>query len=293
MELRCAVPASTPYDVYDIYAVVGEGSGATSRCRPLGVCHAVQAELYYVAPDRVRLAIANASGKGVSGLAEFSLPAGVAADPARAPFAVEAGGKSELFFTLGGLEGVRTREHMKATLSYGAERAVAYELVQPAILNGGFEQDTAGDNYPDYWNYRFPDDLYLTKGVGLDRTIFAEGRQSLRLEPNPRDTRNHVLTTFLKLVPATRYRLSCRIRRSANDPNVGVRLFSLYSKDGKSSAVDVYAGYQKDGPVNEWQEFSREFTTADLDVPYNLLLADTGYSSATVWFDDVRLEVVK
>ena len=29
------------------------------------------------------------------------------------------------------------------------------------VLNGGFELCTAGDGYPDYWNYRRPQHLYL------------------------------------------------------------------------------------------------------------------------------------
>ncbi len=94
-------------------------------------------------------------------------------------------------------------------------------------------------------------------------------------------------------MPGHRYRLSCRIRRSENHPSVGVRLWSMYSRDGKQPVTDLWLGYQKDGPLNEWQEFSGELTAAELDVPYNLMLTNTNKSPATVWLDDLRLAEVK
>ena len=57
--------------------------------------------------------------------------------------------------------------------------------------------------------------------------------------------------------------------------------------------MDVWIGGMKEGPVNVWQRFETEFQACDIDVPYNLLLANTGKSPVTVWFDDIRLEELR
>jgi len=93
-------------------------------------------------------------------------------------------------------------------------------------------------------------------------------------------------------VPNTRYRFRCCITRSANHQGIGARLFSLYHKEGRT-AVGVYIGYKKDGPTGIWEKFEADFTTAEIDVPYQILLSNGSRSPATVWFDDVRIEEVK
>ncbi len=292
-ELPCTPAAKAAFDVHDIHAVATQDGRATRRCKPIGVCRPVQAELTWVAADRLRLEMSSSSRRPVAGTARLVVPAGITAQPASAPFSLSARGEGTLEFALAGVDRVDTLQHVQARLAYGGLETVAYETLQPPVLNGGFEQDTAGDGRPDYWNYRFPEGLYFGPGMALDQDIRAEGRQALRLEPYLQDTRNHVLTTFVKLVPGHRYRLSCRIRRSENHPSVGVRLWSMYSRDGKQPVTDLWLGYQKDGPLNEWQEFSGELTAAELDVPYNLMLTNTNKSPATVWLDDLRLAEVK
>jgi hypothetical protein len=292
-ELPCTVPAGTKYDVHDIYAVTTEKTRQTKRCRPLGVCHAVQAELYFTAGDRLRLALENVSQRPVTATCALQTPAGVTADPGTAPVSLAPGAKGEVAFALGNVARVTTLQHLEAHVRYGRDEVVAYEQLQPPVLNGGFEDDTAGDGRPDYWNYRFPEELYVKPGFVLDHEVAAEGQVSLRLDPYPQDTRNHILTTFVRLVPGARYRLSCQIRRSEHNPSVGVRLWSLYSRDGRSPVTDVWLGNLKNGPVNEWQRFAREFTAADKDVPYNLMVCNNNRSTATAWFDDLRLEELR
>ena len=287
------------YDVHDIYAVVKDGSRVTKRCRPMGVCRPVQAEIWFVrrtqasAGDRVRVEMSNASTRAVSGTCELLTPAGVTPVPAGAPFTLAPGGAGELLFDLANTESVQTLQYLKARLQYGKDETLAFEHLQPPLLNGGFEQDTAGDDQPDYWNYRFPHELYVKPGFPRDHDIVAEGKSSLRLDPLLTDTRNHIVTTFVKLVPGARYKLSCQLRRTGHNGNIGLRLYSLYAKDGRNATVSVWLGGAKDGPVNVWQRFEGEFQACDMDVPYNLLLSNTGKSPETVWFDDIRLEELR
>ncbi len=290
VDVPFTVAPNETYDVHDIYAVVKDGSRVTKRCKPMGVCRPVQAEIWYVRGDRVRVEMSNSSTRAVSGNCELVTPKGVTSSPATQPFTLPTGGSGDLFFDLAGTDSVTTLQFLKARLQYGKDETLAFEHLQPPLLNGGFEQDTAGDDQPDYWNYRFPHELYVKPGFPRDHQIVAEGKSSLRLDPLLTDTRNHIVTTFVKLVPGARYRLSCQMRRTGHNGNIGLRLYSLYAKDGRNATVSVWIGGTKDGPINVWQQFEKEFTAAEIDVPYNLLLSNTGKSPETVWFDDIRLE---
>jgi DNA relaxase NicK len=99
-----------------------------------------------------------------------------------------------------------------------------------------------------------------------------------------------IATTLIKLVPNTRYRISCHLKRSAHG-NIGAHFFSMGAKD-KSREVHVYLGYKKDGLTGVWEKFEEEFTSADLDVPYEMVLSNWTKGAATVWFDDIRIEEV-
>lgn len=288
--LSFTVPRGTKYDVYDLYAVAKESRRETRKCLPMGVCHAVQTELHYLTGDTLRLEVSNAGNHEIKGISNLLAPAAVTVDRKDVPFVLPPKGKGEVIFHLKNVDSLTTREHLKAVLRYASDETVAYELLQPPLLNGGFEQCSAGDGFPDYWNYRAPESLYL-KGVALDTSDPAEGKQSLRIDPNDNEPTNHLATTLIKLVPNTRYRFSAQIKRSANHPGICLRFFSMYAK-GNRTVVDVYLGNQESGPTNVWEKFEKEFTTADLDVPYELLLVNATKGAATVWFDEVRIQEI-
>ena len=282
------VAPTTRHDVHDIYAVAREKVRLTKRCLPMGVCRPVRAELYYLAGDTIQLEMENASGRPARGAVNVTAPDGVTVDPQVADFDLPPKGKGALVFKLGNVKSVVSREFIKATLTYGKDETVAYELVQPPLLNGGFEQDQAGVGKPDYFNYRQPDDPCLS-GVALDRTIFAEGRQSLRLDPYDKAAGNTLSTTYVRLVPNRKYRISCQIRRSANHPGIGARLFSMCANP-KVKGVNARLGFKSEGPTGVWEKFAAEFSTPNILVPHQLALANSTSGAATVWFDDIVIE---
>ncbi len=283
-------PAGTRYDVYDLSVVIREGNRLTDKCIPFGVCRAVQAELYHVRRDQLRLEMANSSARPVSGTCRFVAPAGLSATPAETPFSLPPHGKAELLFTLAGTENLTTREHVKAVLTYGKDQTTAYEVMQPPLLNGDFELDRAGDGHPDWWNYATPVERYYTIGV-CDAQDPAEGKYCLRLNPAPQSPQALLATTYVKLIPNTRYRLSGKIKRSAHSPGIVLAFYSWGAVDPKRK-VGVYLGQKQEGPVGVWEDFSQEFLSADADITYELLLCNNR-SEATVWFDDLRIEEVQ
>jgi hypothetical protein len=303
--LDFTVAKDAKFDVADIYAVVRDGPRTTDKCVTMGVCRPVWAELHYVTRDQIKLEMTNNTAQPLGAVCDFTTPAGVTGDPAAAAFSLPAHGQAELLFHLTGVDSVTTLQHVKAVLSYppspagrggqGGEASAggetsAYEVLQPPVLNGNFDQCTGGDNWPDYWNYRSPETLYL-RGAALDPTVRFEGNQSLRIDPNPAQNENAVLTTFLRLIPNTKYRVSCAIK-CADWKGLGLHLFSLGSVDPKRR-VDVYLNGKPSDPVNTWQRFSTEFTSADVELPYEIGLSNWGKNTTPVWYAAVKIEEVK
>lgn len=287
--LDFTVAPQAAFDVADVYAVVREGNRVTDKCVTMGVCRPVWAELHYTAANVIRLDLSNNSGRRISGTCRFLPPAGVTVDPPETTFELEAKGRGELVFRLGNVEEVVTLEHVKAVLSYEGVETTAHEVLQPPVLNGGFELSTGGDGWPDYWNYRRPETLYL-RGAVLDTADKVEGRQSLRLEPNLRENENALQTTYLRLRPNTRYRLSCAIK-CGDWKGVGVNLQSIGAR-APAPPISVNLGGKEGDPVNTWQRFSTEFTSGDIEMPYLIHLSNWGKNPHPAWFDDIRLEEV-
>jgi len=291
-EVAFTVAPDARRDVHQVYGEFRERLRQTRRCVPMGVCRAVQAELHWAEPSVVRLEMANSSCRPVSGRVRLVLPEPVTCDAGAAPFNLAARGQGELTFRLQGVERVTTRLPIKAVLTYGGDASEAHELVQPPVVNGSFEQCTPGDGWPDWWNYRWPQSLYR-RGAALDETTAAHGKYSFRIDPNPHDRENRVSTTFIRLAPSRRYRLRAAVRRSAHHPRIMISFFSMYGDEKGHRPVSLTLGRKDDGPLNEWQTFSAEFTSVDIDVPYQLILFNNTEGAATVWFDDVRIEEAK
>ncbi|MDD5707011.1 MAG: DUF6259 domain-containing protein [Kiritimatiellae bacterium] len=290
-DLPFVVARGARYDVYDLYGVTHEANGRTTRrCLPMGVCRPVQAELYYLRGDTLTVEMRNSSTQAIQGTCRLMPPTPVIVTPAERAFTLAPAGTGVLTFTLGNLAAVSTREFIKAVLTYGRDETVAYEVVQPPMLNGGFEQDAAGDGFPDYFNYRSIYPL-TAPGLALDREIVAEGKRSLRIDPFGRADANTLNTTYVRLVPNRHYQASCRIRRSANHPAIGVSVFSMCSWEAVRN-VNVRLGFQESGPTNTWEQFKAEFTTPNILVPHQLVLSNSSRGAATVWFDDIRIEEV-
>ena len=291
VEIPFRVASGEKYDVHQIYGVVEENGRRTRKCIPMGVCRPVQTGLYWVKTDTVRLAMHNSSHRPVSGTCVFTAPASVTALEPKRRFSLPARGKAEMRFRLKNVASVTTREPIKAVLTYGNDTTEAHEIVQPGVLNGGFEQCLAGDGFHDYWNYRWPRHLY-GKGMALDTRTKIEGRQSLRIDPYPNGRDNRISTTLVRLAPNTRYKLHAALRRSAHHPQILIQFFAMYAKN-KRRAVEIVLGQKKGGPVGVWETFEQEFTSADIECPYQMILQNSTTGAATVWYDDIRIDEVK
>ena len=67
----------------------------------------------------------------------------------------------------------------------------------------------------------------------------------------------------------------------------------MYTAPKRGWQVAIYLGQKKSGPVNVWETFEQEFTSADIDCPYQIIVYNNTQGAATVWYDDIRIEEVK
>jgi len=286
-ELPFTVPITTKYDVYDAYVVTKETNRETKKCIPVGVCHPVQSEIYYMKKDVVRIGIENVSSKHITGICNLNVPPILKVEEKNLPFNLQAKSKGELLFHLKNVENISTREHITAILEYNKDKTVAHELIQPPLLNGGFEIDSAGDDKPDYWNYHKQGEEF-EKGVVLDKTTFIEGRQSLLLKSYDNNKSNFLSTTLTQLIPNTHYKFSCYIKRTENHPNIYVHLFTMSDLPG---SVNIILGKKEIGEVNKWEKFEADFISPNIKLPHQVYLCNG--SGAPVWFDDIKIEEVE
>lgn len=52
-------------------------------------------------------------------------------------------------------------------------------------------------------------------------------------------------------------------------------------------------GPKPEGLVGKWETFEADFLSADIDVPYQMVLTNSTGGQATAWFDDIRIDEIK
>ena len=288
VELKLHVPRKARLGVHDLYGVAAR----IRRCVPVGVCRPIRAEMDYTDVDALELRYNNASTQPVKGTVRLVTPEPVTATPTTQPFAVGPRAQGKVRFRLKHVDRVTVRKPIKAVLTYGQYESSAHELVQPPIINGGFEVDTAGDGKPDYWNYRNPQTRYADSV--LDSKVVAQGQHSVRLDPVDRGT-NGISTTFLRLLPSRKYRFSIMMRRSTDARIGGGAIFSLASVPRPPKRGIVHLGPKKPGQPGQWVRYEGVLTTLDhpLVRTYQVYLGGANDGKTVVWFDDVRVELIK
>lgn len=144
-----------------------------------------------------------------------------------------------------------------------------------ALQNGGFEMAT-GDT-PGGWAWL--DDP--GKVCFIDRSVFHDGSQSLRME-NTRD-RNGRAVQALKLRPFQNYHLSAWVKTEGFDAAGSVDMKVLAgerSLQAERVAVE---------PTMDWRRVDVTFNSLE-NTDANLYLGVWGGGSGKLWWDDVRIE---
>ncbi len=165
-------------------------------------------------------------------------------------------------------------------LTYLAAMGVCHAI--NLLPNAGFETDADKDGLPDGWTR----EIHVREGaegrISIDRQVVHSGKASLRIDHT--SEKGWVRSSVLR-VPAEKnalYRFSAWLRGS------GYFVLVVY----EFTAADKYITHNVAAgkPPKDWQEFSGTITTGP-DAQFFKISLITN-ARGTVWFDDVKLELV-
>ena len=165
---------------------------------------------------------------------------------------------------------------LTAEVKLDGQRQILVRAVIPAVPNGNFESDTAGDRKPDWWMCRKLGDAWAYERMHLAEGAHT-GKTCLQLDaPQAGEQFTCAYPVHSVVKPNTRYRVSVWIKAASKD-GVYANLLGQQLGNGKTSP--------------EWRQFTAEVTTGAAGGG----LYRTLYNSSTVpaYFDDLVIEEMK
>lgn len=207
---------------------------------------------YFTNAERVKKAAAAAGVEIIPALAGFGYSSGILAhDPNLA-------------------EGLPVKD-----APFVVKNGVAVPDSQVSLKNGGFE-DAKGDKFA---GLAFQD----SPGTGTyaDRTVFASGKQSLRMQDTAANCR---VTQKAALRPRACYRLSAKVKTKGFRPNGDFKLMAIGGDGRMLTFHNAHAESDQD-----WTEMEVVFNSLD-NTDATVYLGVWGGLKGTLWLDDWKLE---
>ena len=226
--------------------------------------------------DLVRVTLANASDRVVSGDVRIPLFEGVRAEQEAYPVQLGAGEATVLEIPIEGVSALQDFIELPLVVSTdgSSERTVLVQ-VAPLLPNGQIGLDELGDASPDHWH----------RGVRF-RNRDGEGYH-LAISAHPNFQLASYVEAPIHLRPSTRYRLTIRSKGNAE------LLASVVMRDQHKRGLDT-ARLRLPESV-EWRESSTEFVTTELtDAGWSVLQLrcnSDGWRDGG-WVDEVRVEML-
>ena len=261
---------------FDVWCDIKSDAGSFSAYNLLVVNDAVLTDFRGM-PGNYYIWLKNLTKKEYDGTLKVNAPAPLTVS-ALDSFTLSPLAEINLPITVDGQERLREISEMMASISVAGLKLERVHAAIPAIPNGDFETDSAGDMKPDWWMCRTKNAKYSYDKIHLS-TDAHSGRYSLLLYPSGKNdyTSAYPLNSVLK--PNTKYRASAWIKAEATD--------SIYIQlPGKK------LGKGQTGP--EWRRFEHEFTTGAK--PWTCLRLEQAIingSSEPALFDDIAVEEIR
>lgn len=267
------LPANAAPNRYDL-TLITEADGAKGEYPHwVTASSALWVRLTRDAKGPVKATVFNRSDKPLIGTLTFTLPKGVTVDKAAQPFTAPAWGKTELTVTLKGLEPLQEPVHLVATATAGKETTRRSLMLYPPAPNGQFENDSAGDNHPDYWFvWGTGDERKFNAQATLDTKAPYLGKSCLRLGPHPEPGKfvwvNPIVSTF---EVGKKYHVCVAVRTSTDDDKPYIQVNTLRLSGGVP---------------DKWTLLQGTFTCTSSNA--HIQLCNTGRNP--VWFDALTIE---
>jgi alpha-tubulin suppressor-like RCC1 family protein len=282
--MSLAASNSAARQIHDLWCVATTTEGVKGRkYAPVSVVPTPYVKWEYHAGDSLRSTVQNLKSEAATGSVVVEFPANAPVGTIENEQLFNVSGNSETILTFHFTNLSQLKEPIGIHVlvrSGGTQQRIPIRLF-PAIANGGFEIDLAGDGKPEYWTtYDYSGKTSIMETyplINLDPNIKHSGNSSLRIDPLPvsRDAPVFVIPLATMLFPDTHYQITTFAKVPAN-----------------GSITILAQGWQPLAPVGDptldgWQLYAGEFKTGSSVNRNELYLLNNG--STTVWIDDIMV----
>lgn len=273
VRLPVAIPKTAAKGRTDIRARISTPNGNFTTYNFIMINDPVLAE-FRGSPGSYHLWLKNLGTVPVSGIISYSAPRPLTIQGGK-EFSVPARQEVTLPVEIRGNEELDKGAEVTVDIQSSVKLFQLVRHVFPAIPNGNFESDSAGDQKPDWWMARSSGEKWAYESIHLAGEAHS-GKYCLKLDP-PKDgnTFNCAFPEMGALVPGKKYRFSAWIKAKSSE-QVYLSIPGVSAQLGAGETSD------------EWKQFQVEFV-APPDFGGRNRWAHN-FSSEPAYFDDFRIE---
>jgi hypothetical protein len=280
--MSLAASPNASRQIYDLWCVAATIEGVKGRkYTPVSVVPTPYVKWEYQAGESLRLTIQNLKNEVVTGSAAIEFPTNAIVGTIEKEQSFNVSGNSETILTFRFTNLSQLEEPIGIYILVqcgGTQQRVPIRLF-PAIANGGFEIDLAGDGKPEYWTtYDYSGKTSFKENyplINLDYSVKHSGNSSLRVDPLAveRDPFVFVMPLATMVFPNTHYQITAFAKVPAN---------------GSIIIVDWNPLVAVGNPTPDgWQLYAGEYKTGSSVYRNMLNLINNG--STTIWVDDIKM----
>ncbi len=285
LTLSVDIPRSAERAIHDLMAVARSSGREDSRYASLAVVPPVGIAGATVLDDGVEARLVNRAPRRVTCRAGLDLFAGAEGLAPEETLELGPGEEATVRFPVAwpDLSGARLPQTVRVLVQSEGLSAGLPLRMGPPVINGSFDMALINEDKPEGWSIfgNRPDQVHVVNDHPFD------GPACLRADPAPTGPNVDQVVT---LQPSTTYRITAALRRSEEKgfPTVWVTV-----REGPAESHTTRLRFpREDTTVNEWREFSAEFTTPPV-LFFSMLYACNGGNAGPVWIDAVRIEKVE
>lgn len=274
-----AAPPSAARQIHDLWCVANTGSGRARRYAPISVVATPYVQWEFAGGHSLRLTLQNLRAESVAGSVTIAFPnsAIVGTSEGEQTFSVPGFSEQVVTFHFTNLPQLREPIGILVRVLADSPGQVIPIRLYPAIANGDFETDLAGDGKPEYWTTYWDATLRETYPlINLDSSVKHGGHSSLRVDPLPAERNASVWLTPLAtmLFPNTGYQITAYAKVPTNGS------LEWHLPEGRT--LSATGEPDADG----WQLYAGVCQTGPSAYRSQLMIGNTG--ATPIWIDDIR-----
>jgi hypothetical protein len=284
---NCEIQTATgcerkPYDLWCIAETENKIMG--QRYIPISIVPSLYVEWYYRQGNKLSLTLKNLSNEVIEANVAIEIPndCPVKCTPEKQTIKVHSRNDADIVFQFDNLALMEQSVGLYIIVEDGIKKQQIPIRLYPAVSNGNFEIDLAGDNKPEYWTtYDYSGKISMGgiyPLINLDNKIVHNGKNSLRIDlyTGSQGAGVSVCPLATMLFPNATYRITAyaHIPEGGNLHITGPEYQPINAVDKRS--------------IDGWQKYETVFRTGSDVIPLPLIFSNVGVTP--VWIDSITVE---